>query len=211
MLTGTFWQFCVTERAKLHHKPVILAVLVVCSAACRVPQRAAGVYAHDTRALVRLDYDYDADGVIDVRTYMRNGRPVRLEGDANRDGRIDRWEYYGPAGELLRLGSSTEGDGREDSWLLFSGDERHVDISTRRDGIADRRERYSGDELVGTQADTDHDGLPDTWEEFENGALARVLFDETKRVGRPTRRIVYAPGGGARVEQIHLEGTDASR
>jgi len=162
--------------------------------------------------LVRLDYDYDGNGVIDVRTYMRRGRPVRLEGDTNGDLRIDRWEYYRPGGELIEIGASTQGDGREDTWVRTVGDETRVAVSTRRDRLIDRREVFRGESLVRTESDTNHDGLPDTWEEFDEGVLARLLLDEEKRHGRPTRRIVY-PGGGAtpRVEMIPQEPERVSR
>ncbi len=164
--------------------------------------RTAGVYAPDTRVLVRLDYDFDRDGRIDVRTYMREGRPVRLEGDANGDDVIDRWEYYGANGELLRIGASSEGDGREDTWVRSSNAGQQVDISSRRDGIVDRREVYEGERLVRVESDTNHDGLPDLWEEFDGKAVARLLVDEDKRHGRPTRRLVYAPNGGVQVEAL---------
>ncbi len=173
--------------------------------------RATGVYAPGTHVLMRLDYDFDGDGRIDVRTYMRDGRPVRLEGDTNGDDVIDRWEYYGDSGELLRIGASSAADGREDTWVRTTGDERDVEISTRRDGTVDRREMYSAGRLVRVELDTDHDGLPDMWERFENGVVTELLLDEAKRDGRPTRRVVYGAGGTARVEILHAEDGDASR
>jgi hypothetical protein len=160
----------------------------------------SGVYAHDPLLLVRLDYDNDGDGDIDVRTYMRDGRPVRLEADRDSDGRVDRWEYYSRTGALLRIGGSTRGDGREDTWVHTDGAHRIVEISTRRDGRIDRRETYEGDALVRAESDTNHDGLSDRWEEFRSGAIVQLMLDDERRNGRPTRRIVYGAGGGARVE-----------
>lgn len=212
-----------TDRAKLYSprarsrfrvpgSGLLFPVLVLGSGfGCSGPERAFGVYAHDTRVLLRVDYDYDGDGAIDVRTYMRGGRPVRLEGDADGDGRVDRWEYYGPSGDLRRIGASSQHDGREDTWVHMGlpaeadgaqAGERRVDISTRRDNTVDRREVYRGAALVSTEADTNHDGLPDTWEEFSGGALVRLLLDDDRRHGRPTRRIVYARDGSARIEPI---------
>lgn len=179
-----------------------MLVLVLGSAGCAGPERAFGVYAHDTRRLVRVDYDFDGDGVIDVRTYMRGGRAVRLEGDGNGDGRVDRWEYYGPSGDLRRIGASSQNDGREDTWVEIHDGERRVEISTRRDNTIDRTERYRGDALLSAAADTNHDGLTDTWEEYSGGALAQLLIDDARRHGRPTRRIRYERGGAARVEAI---------
>ena len=176
-----------------------------------MPPRATGVYAPDSRVVVRIDYDYDANGVIDVRTYMRHGKPVRLEGDTNADGLVDRWEYYDAAGNLLRIGGSSEADGREDTWARVVGDERHVEISTRRDGTINRREVYRHDRLVRTESDTNHDGLPDMWEEFDRGAITALLVDDEKRHGRPTRRVVYGAGGTARIEMLRKENGDGAR
>jgi hypothetical protein len=130
---------------------------------------------------------------------MREGRPVRLEADKDGDGRIDRWEYYDGAGQLRRVGESSQRDGREDTWVSTSGAETLVERSTRRDGVVDRRERYRGQTLVRTETDSNHDGLPDAWEEYEGGALRVLLLDDGQRSGRPTRRIVYERDG-ARVE-----------
>jgi hypothetical protein len=184
------WSFC---------SPVLVLSSFTVACGQAVVERAAGVYAHDIRALVRLDYDYDGDGRIDVRTYMRDGRPVRLEGDGNGDGVIDRWEYYGRNGDLLRIGGSTQRDGREDTWVHTRGDERYVDIASSGDGVIDRREVYRGDALVRAESDTNHDGRADRWEEFRDGALVRLLVDE-QRSGRATRRITYEGQDSARIE-----------
>jgi hypothetical protein len=195
----------VTDGAKLCSPigPAALvgALLVAMPGCADAPrERVAGVYARDSRVLLRIDYDSDADGRIDTRTYMRNARAVRVEADLDGDDRIDRWEYYGASGDLLRIGGSTQADGREDTWVRVDGSRRTLDISTARDGRIDRRETYDGDTLVRAEADTDLDGRPDRWEEFRNGALARVLIDEERRHGRPTRRIVYGAGEDARIE-----------
>jgi hypothetical protein len=178
---------------------------------CSTQPRAAGVYAPDTRAIVRVDYDYDGDGRIDVRTYMRDGKATRLEGDTNGDGLVDRWEYYDASGSLIRLGGSSEGDGREDTWVRTSGDERQVDTSTRRDGTVDRREIYRRDRLLRAESDTNHDGLPDMWQAFDGGMLTELLVDDDKRHGRPTRRVVYGANGSARVDVVTREDAHASR
>jgi hypothetical protein len=187
--------------------PLTVSLLAAGCATAPEP-RAEGVYAHDSRALVRLDYDYDGDGRIDVRTYMRNGRPVRLEGDGNRDGVIDRWEYYGGNGALLRIGGSTRGDGHEDTWVRLHGGLRIVDISTARDGHVDRQEEYEGETLVRVASDTNGDRLSDRWEEFRRGTIVRLLIDDDRRHGRPTRRIVYEGRETTRVEtDIDGDGT----
>lgn len=167
--------------------------------ACSTHAVTTPVYDPQTRALIRIDYDYDADGRVDVRTYMKNGRPARLEGDADRDGKTDRWEYYDDEGRLQRVGGSTAHDGIEDTWAYESNGEVRVDSSTHRDGRVDRREFYRADTLLRTETDTNEDGVMDRWEEYRQGRLAVVLIDEDKRSGRPTRRLEYERGGAVRV------------
>jgi hypothetical protein len=188
----------------------LLLPMAVC-AGCATQPRASGVYTADARVLARVDYDFDGDGRIDVRTYMRDGRPVRLEGDTNGDGVVDRWEYYTESGELLRMGASSQADGLEDTWTRTQGEERHVEISTRRDRVVDRREVYRAGRLVRIESDTNADGLPDRWEAFMEGAVTELLLDDDKRHGRPTRRVVYGTGGTARVEMLHKDDGYASR
>lgn len=182
----------------LFYRPAVIALLAAV-ASCRSGPIATPVYDDQTHTLIRIDYDYDRDGRVDVRTFMKNGRVERLEGDADGDGRVDRWEYYGPDGQLLRVGGSTGHDGVQDSWAYRSGDDLRLDLSTRRDGVVDRREFYHASVLVRTESDTDHDGHMDTWEEYEGGRLARVLLDD-RGLGRPTRRLTYGRDGSVRVE-----------
>jgi hypothetical protein len=184
-----------------------LALIVLAASGCaRGPApRVFGVYAHDSRALVRLDYDHDGDGRIEARTYMRRGRPVRLEADANANGFIERWEYYDATGALLRIGGSTHDDGREDMWVRAEGARRFVDVASAHDRWIDRREVYEADTLVRAESDSNRDGLADRWEEFRDGALVRLMLDDERRHGRPTRRIVYGPAPIARVE-IDFDG-----
>jgi hypothetical protein len=189
----------------------VLLLMLITAAGCSSQPHAAGVYAPDTSAIVRVDYDYDGDGRVDVRTYMRDGRPTRLEGDTNADGLVDRWEYYDAAGALIRIGGSSASDGREDTWVRTDRDERHIEISTRRDGTVDRREVYRGDRLVRAESDTNHDGLSDRWETFDGSAVTELFLDDDKRHGRPTRRVVYGMNGTAWVEMLNKENGHAPR
>ena len=199
------------RRQSLRGALYFVAAAAVALVGCAAPSgpRVSGVYAEGTRELLRLDYDEDGDGRIDVRTYMRAARPARLEADRDGDGLIERWEYYDRSGALMRIGTSTARDGREDMWIRTEGARRVVEISTRRDGRVDRRETYERDTLVHAESDTDFDGRTDRWEEFRQGALGRLMLDD-ERHGRPTRQIVYGPGGAARVEPVGQE-LDAAR
>ena len=143
----------------------------------------------------RLDYDIDHDDQVDMRAYLEHGRTVRIEADGDGDGIVDRWEYYGADGHLERLGTSSESDGLEDTWVVQNGDQMRVDISTRRDGVTDRREFHDKGTLVRAEQDTNGDGRTDQWQNFADGKLRELLVDTSQKTGRPDRRLVYANDG----------------
>jgi len=68
---------------------------------------------------VMSEYDTDADGAPNVfKYYVRNDDGVvvldRKERDEDGDGKIDVWERFNDAGEVIRTGRDTDGDGRMD-------------------------------------------------------------------------------------------------
>jgi hypothetical protein len=163
------------------------------------------VYDPGTRDLVRLDYDVDRDGRVDVRTFMAGGRPVRLEGDQDRDGKVDRWEYYGSNGQLLKLGTASGRDGIEDTWLYQAGTARRIEMSTGRDGVVDRFEHYEGPRLLRVETDVNRDGTVDHWEEYDGGDLRVLRMDDDQHPGRPVRRLTYRDGAEPLLE-LDLDG-----
>lgn len=179
----------VGERAKLCAGILTAAALVACAR-----DRVTAVYDAGG-AIRRIDYDTDRDGRIDVRAYLFDGRTRRIEADGNGDGVIDRWEYYGVNGELARIGTSSESDGVEDTWVVQMDGRMRVDISTRRDGVADRHELHEKGIVIHAEQDTNADGRIDQWQTFDHGKLRELLIDTTLVSGRPNRRLVYADNG----------------
>ena len=74
-----------------------------------------------------------------------------------------------------------------------------VEIATKRDGHVSRVEHYQGDQQVSAEEDTDGDGQFDKWETYGAGRLASVAFDSRRR-GKPDRRLTYATDGGVKIE-----------
>jgi hypothetical protein len=150
-------------------------------------------YDEVTRRLIRLSADLDGDGRADQWTFLEGSRPLRTEIDADGDRRIERWEYFDATGALAVVGTSSRGDGTEDtwSWAEDQAGERRVDVSSARDRAIDRREFYRGESLVRVDADTNLDGLIDRWERFDGGRLREVSVDTTRRRGRADRRLLY--------------------
>lgn len=173
--------------------PLALVGLIACAGGGDPPSAS---YDAATRRLLQMASDLNGDGRIDQWTYMDGNRPVRAESDADFDGRIERWEYFDQSGSLLRVGTSSAGDGIEDTWTWAAdaAGERRVDISRGRDGAIDRREVYRGDVLVRVEEDADRDGRADAWQVFENGRLREVRLD-TSGTGRADRLLRYDADG----------------
>jgi hypothetical protein len=187
---GNFGAFCVSERAKLS----AVLMLVTCVSSSCEREQVSPVY--DSRGTIRrLDYDTDHVLQIDMRVYVVDGRTVRIEADGNRDGVIDRWEYYGPDGELDRIGTASQSDGIEDTWVAQTGSDMRVDVATRRDGVADRHEFHSNGLLVRAEQDSNRDGRIDEWQHFTNGQLRELLLDTSMASGRPNQRLIYRADG----------------
>jgi hypothetical protein len=132
---------------------------------------------------------------------MDGTRVLKVEIDANEDGKLDRWEYYDAEENLQKIGMSRLDDGVEDAWLFATpdGTVSRVEASIRRNGTTDRTEYYVNGALVRAEEDGDGDGKIDKWETYDAGRLAAIAFDSTRR-GTPDRRLTYAADGSATLE-----------
>lgn len=158
------------------------------------------VYHQETGALTLLKHDADQNGVVDTVSVMQGPRIVRIDIDRDQDGRIDRWEHYGPSQTLERVGFSRARDGREDAWSYADASGRiiRVEIDTRRDGRVSRTEHYEAGSLVRAEEDSDGDGRTDRWDVYVGGRLARVSYD-TAQTGAPTHTLTYDADGSSHI------------
>ena len=180
---------------------VLALILSSCNRSQAPTKTIEPVYSKKTGLLQELKYDSNANGKFDTFSYMNGAVIERIEIDQNDDGKIDRWEYYGPGQKLEKAGFSRAQDGVEDAWQYFdaTGAVARIEMSTLRNRRIDRIEYYEQGVLVRAEEDTDHDGRMDKWETYDGERLAMVAFDETHR-GTPDRRIVYAADGAVRIE-----------
>ncbi|MEO5740162.1 MAG: hypothetical protein ABIS29_06165 [Vicinamibacterales bacterium] len=170
---------------------ISVAALGSCRNAPR-DQRVRAIYDQETGKLSQLTIDVLKDGKPNITSYMDGAKFLRIEIDANEDGKIDRWEYYGDDQKITRVGFSRANDGIEDAWAFQrpDGSTERVEVSTRRDGKPNRTEFYEKNALVRAEEDINADGRIDRWEQYESGALVSVSFDTTKS-GKPTTTIDY--------------------
>jgi hypothetical protein len=164
-------------------------------------QKLVPVYDPVTGKLQLLKYDSKGRGQFDTFRYMDGARLTRVEIDRDGDGKIDRWEHYGPDQKLEKVGFSLRNDGKEDGWAWVGPDgaTTRVESSPRRDGKMSRIEYFEHGVLVRAEEDSDGDGRIDKWETYDGRRLAIVAFDTLHR-GRPDRRIVYDADASVRIE-----------
>jgi len=181
---------------------LLITAVVSCGQRPATPtKRIEPTYNKQTGRLELLRYDSNGDGKFDTFSYMDGTRIRRIEVDQDEDGKIDRWEYYGPDRKLEKVGFSRARDGVEDAWSFFNatGATERIEISTRRNHKVDRVEHYEKGVLVRAEEDSDGDGRFDKWETYEGERLASVAFDTARR-GTPDRRLIYGADGSARIE-----------
>jgi len=175
----------------------------VCLASCsgqpaEAPETAGvkATYSKTTGKLELITYDTNKDGKPDAWSHMDGTRLVSMEIDRDFDGVVDRWEHYGAAGALEKVGYSRAGDGKADAWAYQGPDGQvaRVEMSTRRNGSVNRTEFFEAGKLARVEEDSDGDGKPDKWETHREGALLSAELD-TNRDGRPDRRLTYGPAG----------------
>ena len=156
------------------------------------------VYNPQTGILQLLKYDTDGDGKTDTWRYMDGARVIRVEIDRDRDGRIDRWEHYDANQKLEKIGISLAGDGVEDAWTYLGADGQvaRIESSPQRNGKVQRVEYFDRGALSRAEEDTDGDGRIDKWETYEAARLVVVAFDTMGR-GVSDRRMVRRQWIGA--------------
>ncbi len=182
---------------------MVLGVLGACAESGATARQATPSYDVFSRRLIAIYADQDGDGRSDQWSYVDGNRLLRGEKDTDADGRIDRWEYFNAEAALERIGTSSLGDGIEDTWTWPAGADGvgRVDRARGRDRHVDRREYFTNGELTRAEEDTDGDGRTDRWDRYEGGVLRQAEFDTTFSGGPPNRRVIYdASGHFQRVE-----------
>jgi len=169
-------------------------------------------YNPATLLLSEITYDRNKNGKIDTWTKMEGSRPVSSRIDTDEDGKIDRWEEYGPDGKLVKAmwerpkppnAKDRTMTGRPDAVAYMGADgtvERieYLEVSeldpAKKETVV-RREYYQGGRLLKAEEDTLGQGYMDRFETRDAaGNLVSVELDETAD-GKPDRRLNYSPDG----------------
>jgi hypothetical protein len=198
---------------------IALAVVLPCGCSSKpAGDRPVADYNRVTGRLQRLVFDLNKDGKNDSVSYMDGTHIIRVELDLDENGKVERWDFYKPDGQLDKVGFASRNDGVMDSQAFYhtDGTIERIEISTHRDGRFDRTEFYDHNVLVRSQDDINGDGRPDKWDEYAPRpnhapnepayAITATAFDDSHS-GRPERRFVYAPDGTIARVEIDADGT----
>lgn len=140
------------------------------------------VYNPRTGQLEQLLSDRDHDGRQETRAFMDGAVIKYIEIDRNGDGAPDRWEYYGSA-SMAAAGGGTAANVID-----------HAEEANGPDRTITRREFYADGMIRRVVDDTNLDGRPDKWEQYDHGVLASVEMDLLGK-GFPTQRLRYNASG----------------
>jgi hypothetical protein len=179
----------------------------------RVKATTQANYDRATGKLSEITYDRNKNGKIDTWVKMDGSRPVSAEIDTDEDGKIDRWEEYGPDGKLVivrweRPKPPTAKDqtmkGKPDAVAYIGPDGavekiEYFEVSEMpemqgKESVV-RREFYEAGHLVRAEEDTLGTGVMDRFETRDAaGHVISVGLDENGD-GKPDRRLNYSAEG----------------
>ena len=115
----------------------------------------------------------------ETRAFMDGTDIKYIEIDRNGDGAPDRWEYYGTPAAAAGITAAA------------SNVIDHAEEANGPDRTITRREFYVDGVIRRVVDDTNFDGRPDKWEQYERGVLVQVEMDLVGK-GYPSRRLVYS-------------------
>ncbi|HEY4244067.1 MAG TPA: hypothetical protein VGM88_29845 [Kofleriaceae bacterium] len=122
--------------------------------------------------------------------------------DFNHDGKKDWVTGYNRQGKILFQKADLDFDGKWDYSAVFdpkTGVVAEVERSGGFDGKYDAKEIYdSAGQLVSIRRDRNGDGQPDVWEQYKDGILIAILYDDDFD-GKVDRR-EEIPGAHPKVE-----------
>ena len=153
-------------------------------------------YDMKTNLMVRDVMDRNQDGVSDrIISYEGFGGARTEETDTDFDGRVDRWETFGPEGERLRSATASNGS-RPDRVATYdrSGRLSRVEVDEDLDGRFEITRAYEAGKLTEVRIDSDGNGKADRLQDFRSGYLDAEEFD-TDEDGSPDLRMTFRKDG----------------
>jgi hypothetical protein len=174
----------------------------------------------DTNGKNVVTYDLNHDNKPDVwrlyKTEDEGGTKVEFltckQVDFDHDGRKDWVVAYNRKGNTLYEKADFDYDGKWDMSAVYdtkTGAIAEVERDTDFDGKFDVKEVYdSAGQLTSVRRDRNGDGQPDLWEQYKDGVLLAILYDDDFD-GKVDRR-EEIPGARPKVEMPTTQDTTAT-
>jgi hypothetical protein len=174
----------------------------------------------DTNGKNVVTYDLNHDNKPDVwrlyKTEDEGGTKIEFmtckQVDFDHDGRKDWVVAYNRKGTPLYEKADFDYDGKWDMSAIFvtkTGQVAEVERDTDFDGKFDVKEIYdSAGQLSSVRRDRNGDGQPDLWEQYKDGQLLAILYDDDFD-GKVDRR-EEIPGAHPKVEMPKTDPNSAS-
>ena len=185
----------------------------------RIDERVSWTYDESGNMLSQVGADIDGDGTVDAKrgTYDESGNLLSVEFDYNADGTIDvrRSLTYDESGNMLSEEWHTDGDGTVHTRSIYTYDESGNRLSEERsdgDGTVDERTTWTYDEsgnMLSFEEDTDGDGTVDrrgtyTYDESGNMLTSEVDGDGDGTVDSGATFTYDADGN--RLSRVFIDG-----
>jgi hypothetical protein len=175
----------------------------------------------DTTGKNVVTYDLNHDGKPDVwrlyKTEDEGGTKVEYmtckQVDFDHDGRKDWVVAYNRKGMPIYEKADFDFDGKWDMSAVFdpkTGKIAEVERDTDFDGKFDVKEIYDTDgQLIRVERDRNGDGKPDLWEQYKDGVLIAILYDDNFD-GKVDRRDEI-PGAHPKIEMPNQVDSQSQR
>lgn len=166
-----------------------------------------------------VSYDLNRDGKPDVwrlyKTEKAGDSTVEIltcrQVDLDHDGRKDMVIAFSRSGQPLYEKIDFDWDGKFDVSAVYdpkSGKYAEVERDTNFDGKYDLKELYNAaGQLESVRRDRDNNGEPDMWEQYEDGVLVAILYDDDN--DSKVDRREEAPGSRKKVEMPEIDNSTA--
>ena len=132
--------------------------------------------------------DNNGDGKADMVSVVSGGREVCRALDLNFDGRFDRYVYFDANGDIRRVESDYDRDGRIDEVAIYVGGKLvRKDREMNLDGRVDTWDIFEDGKLVRRERDSDGDGKVDQWWTFPdpNNLACPIVAVDKDGNGKP--------------------------
>lgn len=166
-----------------------------------------------------LSYDLNRDGKPDVwrlyKTEKAGDTTVEIltcrQVDLDHDGRKDMVIAFARTGQPLYEKIDFDWDGKFDVSAIYdpkTGKYAEVERDTNFDGKYDLKELYNAaGQLESVRRDRDSNGEPDMWEQYEDGVLVAILYDDDN--DSKVDRRDEAPGSRKKVDMPDIDTSTA--